>query len=141
GETFAAPQRRADGVGQSAGFVRLPGARADDRETPEGRVAELGAELELLPVELVEVLPRDGLERVVAGVLRLDDHRAVGGDALGPPAEGRQPPSVTPRARVRQRMRRAADAADQPGRGARVREGDRALRAADDGAALVARER
>ena len=82
---------------------------------------------------------RFGIPPCDARIRKPSAHRVL--DALGPPAERREPPSVTRRARVGQRLRGAAEPADQPSRGARVRERDRARGTADDGPALVACER
>ena len=58
-------------------------ARGDDGQPAEGRIAELRTELQLVLVERVEVLARHRLERVVLGILRLDQQRAVAGHPLG----------------------------------------------------------
>src|SRR5437773_5841157 len=85
-------QRGADAVGEPRGLGRAPAAHGDDREPAERRVAELGAEAELVRVEGGEILAHHGLERVVRRVLRLDDERAARADALGGgPQQGQGP--------------------------------------------------
>ena len=93
----------------------------EQREPAKRRIAELAPEFQLGPIEPAEILPRDGVDGVVLGILRLDDEAALRAHALG-----RRPQEA--RTCARRRGSRAAAGADRatrsrPGRARTGRRG------------------